>query len=188
MVLLPKNCLVFWKRQPWVSLADVTLLGVYKYRLLLQVIWLSDLENMGQCDTFPQDIWTMCIADMPFSISFNAILSLTLKKCHICLTLWYIRLVNNEKGWSIYQNPDGTGQNDHQDATKRQRNGKIFIIDWWLVTFSWTLIMERSTKFNCGRVKICLPVYHFKLKWYGQGHWFATSIWFIPRCINCAFM
>ncbi len=27
----PKNCLVFWKRQPWVSLADVTLLvGVHK--------------------------------------------------------------------------------------------------------------------------------------------------------------
>ncbi len=32
VLLLPKNCLVFWKRQPWVFLADVTLLvGVHKY-------------------------------------------------------------------------------------------------------------------------------------------------------------
>ncbi len=32
MLLLPKNCLVFCKRQPWVSLADITLLvEVHKY-------------------------------------------------------------------------------------------------------------------------------------------------------------
>ncbi len=31
MLLVPKNCSEFWKRQPWVSLADVTLLdGVHK--------------------------------------------------------------------------------------------------------------------------------------------------------------
>ncbi len=29
MLFLPTNCSVFWKRQPWVSLADVTLLRVF---------------------------------------------------------------------------------------------------------------------------------------------------------------
>ncbi len=43
MLLLPKNCLVFWKRQPWVSLADVILLvGVYKYLLHF---WFERVED-----------------------------------------------------------------------------------------------------------------------------------------------
>ncbi len=43
VLLLPKNCLVFWKRQPWVSLADVTLLvGVHKYLLNF---WFKRVED-----------------------------------------------------------------------------------------------------------------------------------------------
>ncbi len=43
MLLLLKNCLVFWKRQPWVSSADVTLLvGVHKYLLNF---WFKSLED-----------------------------------------------------------------------------------------------------------------------------------------------
>ncbi len=43
MLLLPKNCLVFWKRQPWVSLADLTLLvGVHKYLLNF---WFKRVED-----------------------------------------------------------------------------------------------------------------------------------------------
>ncbi len=43
MLLLPKNCLVFWKRQPWVSLADVTLLiGVHK---CLLNFWFKRVED-----------------------------------------------------------------------------------------------------------------------------------------------
>ncbi len=43
VLLLPKNCLVFWKRQPWVSLADVTLLvGVDKYLLHF---WFKRVED-----------------------------------------------------------------------------------------------------------------------------------------------
>ncbi len=43
MLLLPKNCLVFGKRQPWVSLADVTLLvGVHKYLLNF---WFKKVED-----------------------------------------------------------------------------------------------------------------------------------------------
>ncbi len=43
MLLLPKNCLVFWKRQPCVSLADVTLLvGVHKYLLNF---WFKRMED-----------------------------------------------------------------------------------------------------------------------------------------------
>ncbi len=45
MLLLPKNCLVFWNRQPWVSLADVTLLvGVHKYRYLLN-FWFKRVKD-----------------------------------------------------------------------------------------------------------------------------------------------
>ncbi len=43
MLLLPKNCLVFLKRQSWVSLADVTLLvGVHKYLLNF---WFKRVED-----------------------------------------------------------------------------------------------------------------------------------------------
>ncbi len=43
MLLLPKNCLVYWKRQPWVSVADVTLLvGVHKYLLF----WFKRVEDL----------------------------------------------------------------------------------------------------------------------------------------------
>ncbi len=44
MLLLPKNCWVFWKRQPWVSLAEVTLLvGVHKY---LRNFWFKRVEDL----------------------------------------------------------------------------------------------------------------------------------------------
>ncbi len=43
MLLLPKKCLVFLKRQPLVSLADVTLLvGVHKYLLNF---WFKRVED-----------------------------------------------------------------------------------------------------------------------------------------------
>ncbi len=43
MLLLPKNCLVFLKRQPWVSLADVTLfVGVHK---CLSYFWFTRVED-----------------------------------------------------------------------------------------------------------------------------------------------
>ncbi len=43
ILFLPKNCLVFWKKQPWVSLADVTLLvGVHKYLLNF---WFTRVED-----------------------------------------------------------------------------------------------------------------------------------------------
>ncbi len=43
MLFLPKNCSVFWKRQPWASLADVTLfVGVHKYLLNF---WFKRVED-----------------------------------------------------------------------------------------------------------------------------------------------
>ncbi len=46
MLLLPKSCVVFWKRHPWVSLADVTLLvGVHKYLLNF---WFKRVEDLHQ--------------------------------------------------------------------------------------------------------------------------------------------
>ncbi len=48
MLLLPKNCLFFLKRQPWVSLADVTLLvGIHKYLLNF---WFKRVEDLHQSE------------------------------------------------------------------------------------------------------------------------------------------
>ncbi len=48
MLLLPKKCLVFLKRQPGFSLADVTLLvGVHKYLLNF---WFKNVEDLHQSE------------------------------------------------------------------------------------------------------------------------------------------
>ncbi len=62
MLLLPKNYLVFWKRQPWVSLADVTLLGVHKSLSKFGFKRVEDLhQNEPNCSNQKWDPFDFCL-------------------------------------------------------------------------------------------------------------------------------